>query len=52
VKSRLGRGLQVLGLVLMPVGLLWGLSKDELGAELLLAGVGFVLILTGRSLQA
>ena len=51
-KARLGRAVQVLGLVLMPVGLLWGMSREDgLGPELLLAGVGFLLVMTGRGMQ-
>jgi hypothetical protein len=36
----------------MPVGLLWGMSREDgLGAEILLAGVGFLLVMTGRGMQ-
>ena len=51
-KARLGRALQIVGLVLMPVGLFWGMSREDgLGTELLLAGVGFLLVMTGRGMQ-
>ena len=44
--------MQLLGLVLMPVGLFWGMSREDgFGAEVLLAGVGFLLVMTGRGMQ-
>jgi len=51
-KARIGRALQGFGLVLMPVGVVWGMSRDDgLGPEILLAGVGFLLVMTGRGMQ-
>ena len=35
----------------MPAGLAIGMMREELGTELLLAGVGLLLVLTGRSMQ-
>jgi hypothetical protein len=50
---RLGRALQAIGLVVMPVAVLWGWSTDQVGMELLLGfGVGFALIMIGRSLSS
>lgn len=52
-RDRAGRAVQGVGLVLMPAGLLWGMTRDDgLGVEILLAGVGFLLVLTGRSMRA
>ena len=48
----LGRAVQALGLVVMIGALAWGVTNDALGAEIVGAFVGFLLILTGRSLAA
>ena len=52
MKARIGRAMQGLGLVLMPVGVIWGMSREDgLGPEILVAGVGFLLVMTGRGMQ-
>ena len=48
----LGRALQALGLVVMPVAVIWGMQTDNLGLELIGGGAGFLLVMIGRSLSA
>ncbi len=48
----LGRGLQVLGMANLMVGLFIGITEEHgMGPELLLLGAGVVLFLLGRVLQ-
>jgi hypothetical protein len=47
----LGRAIQALGLLVMLGAVVWGVQSDDLGTELLVALVGFGLVLTGRSMQ-
>lgn len=51
-KAAFGRALFGLGLFTMLGGLVWGVTQDDLGTELLVAGVGFLLIMIGRSLAS
>jgi hypothetical protein len=52
MRSRLGAALQVIGLVLMPLAFVQGF-RDELsfGEEVVVAFVGFLLIVIGRGLR-
>ncbi|MFQ5847716.1 MAG: hypothetical protein ACE5IQ_08645 [Candidatus Methylomirabilales bacterium] len=48
----LGRGLQVLGMANLAVGLFVGITEEHgMGPELILLGVGALLFLLGRFLQ-
>lgn len=49
---RLGRTIQAVGLVVLPLAVVWGVQTDQLGIELLGGIAGFALILVGRSMQA
>ena len=51
-RATFGRALHVLGLCVLPIALLWGLSGGDIFDELLLFGAGLGMILTGRSLAA
>jgi len=48
----LGRGLQVLGMANLVVGLFVGLTEENgMGSEMLLLGIGVVLFMVGWLLQ-
>jgi hypothetical protein len=52
VRDRFGAAMQITGLILMPVALYQGMRDDgSLGTELLLGGLGFLLIFVGRGLR-
>ena len=46
----LGRAVQAAGLVVMLAAVAWGMTNDALGVEIIGGFVGFLLIMTGRSL--
>ncbi len=48
----LGMLLQAVGLALLPAAVWYGMSHNDIYAELLLAGVGIALIMMGRNLRA
>ena len=49
-KAKLGKGLQLLGLLVMPAAVVYGLQGGSIYDELVLFGMGFALILVGRGL--
>jgi hypothetical protein len=51
VRDRAGKALQVAGLVLMPLALVWGLQGGAIWDEMLLFGAALCLVLVGRSLR-
>ncbi len=52
VRDRIGMLCQLTGLVLMPLALIEGTREGgSLGNEILLGGVGFLLIFVGRGLR-
>jgi hypothetical protein len=51
-RERLGRAVFALGLLVMLGALLWGLSTDQLGTEIVVFVVGLLLCMTGRGLGA
>jgi hypothetical protein len=51
MRHSLGTLLGVLGLLLMPVAVGYGLQTDDIFGEFLIFGAGFGLLLIGRSLR-
>jgi hypothetical protein len=53
LREPVGKAMQVVGLVLMPLGFLIGLFDESfpIMTELAMASVGFVLIIVGRGLR-
>lgn len=48
MRGRIARALQVLGLILLPVGLLYGLLQNNIWTELTLLGVGGFVFAFGK----
>ena len=48
----LGTGFQVLGLALLPAAVWYGISRDDIYSELVLAAMGVACLMIGRSLRA
>jgi hypothetical protein len=52
VKDRFGAAMQIAGLILMPLALYEGMRDGgSFGTEVLLGGLGFLLIFVGRGLR-
>lgn len=48
----LARGLQILGLLYLPIGLYRGLTSDDLRGEMVFLAIGALLFLAGRYIEA
>lgn len=48
---RIGRLLQVAGMIVLPVGLIYGLTTGNVRHEVLVLAVGGVLFLAGRMIE-
>jgi hypothetical protein len=52
LRQKLGIGMQVIGLVLMPLAFYQGVNDAwSFGTELLVASLGFLLLFVGRGLR-
>jgi hypothetical protein len=47
MRGLIGRGLQMIGLVILPVGLMYGLLRDEIRTEVRLLAAGGAIFLVG-----
>lgn len=51
MKDSIGRLLQIVGMVLLPVGFSYGIFRDDVRMEVRLLAVGGALFLIGRALR-